>query len=341
MNLKKIILINFAVLFSFIVVIEVIFGYWFKDNNFGIYLRSERNVKQIITYRHNKDKLKHAYKRNFYAFRGDEFSPSEVKIVFLGGSTGNQRFTPEKFTIVGILNKLFKQDNLNLKIFNASTDGKSTRGYVNDFLYWFPKIPNFNPKIFIFYIGINDSNFSSEWSRHYDYKFANNNILKIRDYIKNNSITFELINKFENKYFPKITDAYFKTDEKLYKNFNYINFHKAKIKFANIKQTDEERKMVKTFNERLKNLKIQIEKFNVKPIFITQIKYNGSADRPLFLINQELKKFCKSNNFNIIALDELIQNIKKEDFFDPVHTSIAGSNKIANTLYPELVKKLK
>ena len=36
-----------------------------------------------------------------------------------------------------------KNDNTKLKIYNASTDGKTTQGYVNDFLYWFPKIPNF------------------------------------------------------------------------------------------------------------------------------------------------------------------------------------------------------
>jgi len=39
-----------------------------------------------------------------------------------------------------------KENNSEIIIYNASTDGKTTRGYVNDFLYWFPKIPNFNPK---------------------------------------------------------------------------------------------------------------------------------------------------------------------------------------------------
>ena len=56
--------------------------------------------------------------------------------------------------------------------------------------------------------------------------------------------------------------------------------------------------MIITFKNRLKNLNIQIERFNIKPIFITQIQYNGSDDHPLYLINQELKKFCKSNIFS-------------------------------------------
>ena len=43
----------------------------------------------------NKE-YKFFYKRNFYGFRGDEFDPKDVKIVFEGGSTGNQRFTSQK-----------------------------------------------------------------------------------------------------------------------------------------------------------------------------------------------------------------------------------------------------
>ena len=63
------------------------------------------------------------------------------------------------------------------------------------------------------------------------------------------------------------------------------------------------------------------------------------ADRNLFLINQELKRFSKTNNFDLIALDELINNMEINDYFDQLHTSIPGSEKIAMTLYP-LLKKI-
>ena len=324
-----------------ITIIEIIFGYWFKDNNFGIYVRSERNVIEVITAEHSENKLKHIYKRNFYAFRGDEFKPSDVQIVFLGGSTSNQRFTPENFTIVENLNLFLKNNNIKLKIYNASTDGKSTRGYVNDFLYWFPKIPNFKPKVFIFYIGINDSNFSPKHRERYDFKFADNTILKIRDYIKNNSITIELIKKLQDKYFPKSISAYVRADKKLYKNFNFINFEKAKKKYSNIKLNNQEKKMIITFKNRLKNLNIQILKYNVNPIFITQIQYDGLGNHYLFLINQELKKFCEGNDYSIIAFDEITSELDKNNFYDEVHTTITGSNKIAKMIYPKLFKILK
>ena len=339
--MKKILLINITVFIFILTIIEIIFGYWFKDNNFGIYVRSERNVKEIISFEHNENKLKHIYIRNFYAFRGEDFKPSEVQIVFLGGSGGNQRLTPENLTIVGNLNLFLKNDNTKLKIYNASTDGKSTRGYVNDFLYWFPKIPNFKPKVFIFYIGVNDSNPYPEWAKHYDLKLADNTILKIRDYIKNNSFTFELIKKVEDKYLPKVTSAYVTTNENLYENFNFIDFSEAKKKYSNIELNNQEKKMVVAFKNRLINLNIQILKYNIYPIFITQIQYDGLRDHYLFLIIQELKKFCEENDYSIIALDEITSEFDKNDFYDTVHTTAAGSKKIAKIIYPKLVKILK
>ena len=300
-------------------------------------MRSERNKNDLFNVTHNDKKYTFYYKRNFYAFRGDEFDPSHVEVVFEGGSTGNQRFTPEEYTIVGNLNKYFKKDNSEIFIYNASTDGKTTRGYVNDFLYWFPKIPNFNPKFFIFYTGINDRRFQY---KHYDFKSATTRLKKLRDYIKNNSIILGIIKKIENKYFPQLTDVYVVSDKELYKNFVYVNFEAAKKKHSLNNLTENEKSLLLTFKTRLENLKKIIKKNKFIPIFITQIKFDGLSDKNLFLINQELKKFSKSNNFDLIALDELVNNMEIDDYFDQLHTTIQGSEKIAMTLYPQLKKIL-
>ena len=52
----------------------------------------------------------------------------------------------------------------------------------------------------------------------------------------------------------------------------------------------------------------------------------------------EIKKFCKLNSFHLIPLDELVQNMEVNDFFDEIHTSVQGSLKIANIIYPSLEK---
>ena len=64
------------------------------------------------------------------------------------------------------------------------------------------------------------------------------------------------------------------------------------------------------------------------------------SDKNLFLVNQELKRFSKSNNFDLIALDEFINNMEINDYYDQLHTTIPGSEKIAMTLYPQLKKIL-
>ena len=111
----------------------------------------------------------------------------------MGGSTGEEMFKPYKYSIIGLLNNKFKDDEINFKIFNASKGGKTTRGYVNDFLYWFPKIKNFNPDTYIFYTGLNDSSLSLP--DHFDEIVKENKYDKLEDYIKNNSIFYVLKKK--------------------------------------------------------------------------------------------------------------------------------------------------
>jgi len=115
----------------------------------------------------------------------------------------------------------------------------------------------------------------------------------------------------------------------------------AKKKYSNIELNNQEKKMVVAFKDRLINLNIQILKYNIYPIFITQIQYDGLRDHYLFLIIQELKKFCEENDYSIIALDEITSEFDKNDFYDTVHTTVTGSNKIAKIIYPKLVKILK
>ena len=103
----KISFYNFLIFFSLIIFIEVIFGYWFKKNNFGIHMRAERNKvsKFNVSHHGNNKKISFLYKRNFYGFIGDEFNPKDVKIIFEGGSTGAEMWKPEETSIVEVLNK--------------------------------------------------------------------------------------------------------------------------------------------------------------------------------------------------------------------------------------------
>ena len=225
MKLLKITFYNLFIFIFLIILIEIFFGYWFKDENFGIYMRKERKINWLTESTFFGNNYKFFYKRNYWGFRGEEFDPKNVKIIFEGGSTGNQRYTPEDLTIVGLINKRFENENINLKIFNASTDGKSLNGYINDFEFWFPKIPNLKPEYVIFYLGINDRFINDRY--YLDHKISEMKIDRLKDYIKNNSFVVDRYKIIKNNYFPKNTLSYDFNDNSIYKDFKYIDFISA------------------------------------------------------------------------------------------------------------------
>ncbi len=336
MKYLKIVSINFIFFLIFILIIELFFGYWFKENNFGFYMRKERRINWITETTINNENYNFSYKRNFWGFRGNEFDPQDVKIIFQGGSTGNQRMHPENLTIVGQLNKFFLDDGIDLKIYNASTDGKSVQGYINDFTYWFPNIPNFKPKYAIFFVGINDTFKTTQ--KHWDYKVSDKYFDKIKDYYKNNSIFFDKFKTVKNKFFPRNILAYKPNSNNLYDNFVYTDFEKAK--YQNYVLNKKDKLKIQQFKKRLDYLDEIIVKENVIPIFITQVMFNGLENKVLFNINNELKKFAKSNDYFLITLDEIVK-MELNDFYDEIHTTPQGSEKIAKKIYPSLKKFLK
>ena len=113
--MKKIIISNTLIFLILILLIEIFFGYWFDKNNFGILMRKHRLQQEVYEVKFDNKIYKHTYKRNFYGFRGDDVDPKDQKIIFIGGSTGNQRYTPEEMTIVGLINDELKKGVSNKK----------------------------------------------------------------------------------------------------------------------------------------------------------------------------------------------------------------------------------
>ncbi len=157
MKVLKVVLINIFIILTTIIFIELIFGYWFDEDNLGPYMREHRMKKVEYSLNYNNKKYNHTYKRNYYGFRGEEINLDEIKGIIIGGSTTDERYKPENQTITGFLNKKLEQEKKKLKFVNAGIEGQSTLGHIYNFENWFPKLKNFKPKYIIFYVGINDS----------------------------------------------------------------------------------------------------------------------------------------------------------------------------------------
>ena len=115
----------------------------------------------------------------------------------------------------------------------------------------------------------------------------------------------------------------------LYNNYKFTDYSEANAIHYNINEAEKE--FLEKFINRLENLKIQINRNNIIPIFITQVRYDGLSDKKLFLINEEIKKFCLVNDFYLIKLDEKIK-LEEKDFFDETHTTFKGNIKISKIL---------
>ena len=151
-------------------------------------------------------------------------------------------------------------------------------------------------------------------------------------------ILLQLVVLYGNWHFPKNTFAYDLSNNSLYENYEYIDYQKA-LKIHK-KLNDKDLVLIKNFRSKLEKLDLLIKKNEIKPIFINQLMYDGLRDKKLFLVNNELKNFAIANNYYLIALDEIL-TMKEKDFFDAAHTTPQGSKRIADKIFPLLLKFFK
>ena len=117
--IRKIVSYNLLVLLILVIIFELIFGHWLESENFGIHMRKHRNINELYKITIDNSNYQFEYKRNSNGFRSSKNEElSNIKHVFLGGSTGNERFLPEELTIVGKLNTLFKKEEADIRIIN-------------------------------------------------------------------------------------------------------------------------------------------------------------------------------------------------------------------------------
>ena len=87
--MKKTLAINFLIFFTLILFIECIFGYWFKAENFGIYIRDQRNVERKFDINHYGQNYKYTFKHNQ---KPNVFVPKNSLIKFSGISLKSINF---------------------------------------------------------------------------------------------------------------------------------------------------------------------------------------------------------------------------------------------------------
>ena len=341
-------------LFIVISAIEIIFGGWFDKNNFGAYFKEHRMKKVPYTIKYENKIYDYIYRRNFLGFRGPEVKTNDIKAVFIGGSTADERWLPDEFTIVGNLNKQLEKDNINLKIINAGIEGQSTVGYLVNFTHWFSKLENFNPEYFIFYTGINDM-----WRDKFD-KFdysdgiaklvENNKFDYFIDNLKSKSIFIDLIRRAKYKSNVEKKSIYLDHDKgiKQYTNskalsygdtndYNYLVYKDALKKIDVKKLLEDEEKKIRFYLNNIDQLVEYSKSYNAIPIFINQVMANGAHEKSLLALSIALMDHCVKKNYKCIDLATNFKG-KQNYWYDGIHTTPLGSEIISEKIYPKFKK---
>ncbi len=335
----KIIFINTFIFFSSVIVIEIFFGYWFDKDNYGPYMREHRLRKTNYEIKYQNNKYNFIYERDYHGLRGKKKDLNLINAVMIGGSTTDERYKPEEFTITSFLNDKLKSNGIDLNIVNAGIEGQTTRGHLYNLLHWFPKIPNFKPKYYIYYIGINDQFLVSDNEDFKDGMVLGDNIFL--DNIKSRSIFYDYIRKIKHKYYSKEKKIEYDFDNSIKKNddVNFLSYKDFTRNKDIEKILSENNELIKSYLNRVKRLSEFTKTSGGVPIFINQLDAKGYNNEVLVALNTSLIRFCKRQNLKCIDVSKKLIG-KKDYWWDGIHTTPKGSKVVANIIYKDLLKFL-
>ena len=321
------------VFLTLVIIIDLTLGSWFK-NNFSYRLSSERNIYRVYKFNFSNYSGESIYKRDINGFRiNKEIKPSNIDIVFTGGSTTNQKFLNYEDTIVNGLDEYFED----LTFVNAGVDGLSIKGHINSFEFWFNKINKLNPKFYIFYIGLNDRFLLKNKPRSIDELQEASLLENIREYLESNSFFYKQFRHLKVYLYLKNN---FQKGANIVNEKGVVYGERSTRKFVKYTEFIDQKIFDKKYSDYylslLNSLSNLVRENNAEPIFITQISGHGMTEE-LFTAAETIISHCKNLNLKCINLAKNI-DLNYDDFYDQLHLNPNGSKKVTNFLSKELEK---
>lgn len=320
---------------------------WHETTKINLIRDKEITYQIKNIYESDRDFIR--YKRNIFGLRDNCKHPSDIDILTIGGSTTDQRYIEFENTYQYILQEQLKEKiNTSICVSNAGIDGHSTFGHIYSFQKWFPLIPNFQPKIFIFYIGLNDANFLTQEQNSSDE--INNKTVK--GFLKKFMVFQSLIRArdlLKEIFFIK-SDAYAGHIQRSYlpEDYTVSQVNPASEMLSDIHS--------KKFRVRLKRLIEFSSSYNAKHICVTQPhkyirsvegkqygipnvfgdEYSGlDYDLSLQKINKIITEECEQDT----TIDLYNAEIPNNFFYDGIHMTPRGNQYIGSYIAREFIDK--
>ena len=357
----QILISNIALLMFCLLLLQLLFGDWLDNNpwfNRGVVISNKSFLTKLNNlYEFDGEYIK--YSRDKHGLRGKYDSVNNINILTIGGSTTDQRYITDSLTFQRVLQKEFLKSGRNISIANAGIDGQSTIGHLNNFYWWFPYINGLRADYFLFFIGINDYhvlNLMTKNTLHSDLvnvKNSHSKKDKFKYYFYNNVI-HQLLGIIDSFYYSSKVGLTHGTHKPVKTSNRTIEKGKV-LDYETLMKED-----LIDYEDRLFKLYDEVKKLGGKAIFVSQSRkiYKRNNKRiigvPNFgyykdteingvdyfhimqLMHNSVKEVAKQTNAIFLDLDsELVFDYEK-DFYDDMHTTPLGSEKIGKYLYEKL-----
>ena len=289
------------------------------------------------------------YVRDEYALRDACESPNEIDVLTIGGSTTDQRYVPFDFTYQAVLEERLSKavDGFGC-VSNAGVDGHSTWGHIFSFEYWFPLIPELNPKFIVLYVGVNDANFL----RAIKPNPGDNNKQEsgVKAFLKDFYLVKALLPV--HRFLKQLNDPLLVYGGHAPLQLNADDYD---VMVMNERTISLSKDNAKAFKSRMSKLLYEIRALNAIPICVTQphrytIKKNGQTygiadvlgtgfsgidyDYSIRQLNSVMLELCREN-----TLDLYSHKFVRSHFYDGAHTTASGSKEIGERLADFMIAK--
>jgi hypothetical protein len=347
----RIVIVNLGLLLAVVIVVELIFGNWIRPDNLNrLNIIRSRTIKYNTAHLYEASSKTATYSRDEYGLRGSFDEPSEITILTVGGSTTDQRYIGDGETWQDVLEQGLRSNGHSVVIGNAGIDGQSTFGHIKNFDWWFPHIPGLEPKFILYYLGIND--FYKGAGYFHDELLTANLEPSLRLLLREKSAIYHALRTVYGVYQARVKQG--------------IAHHSTaweELEWTRVPQQSSYDALMASrlaaYAERLDILIARTREFGSIPVFVTQPTrkhrfVNGVLEGVADLMDYEnvpingvdyyymMRKLdgvtcavARKNDVRCIDLGAL-RDWKDEDFYDPVHTTPKGAQKVGKYLIQEL-----
>ena len=315
------------------------------------------NIIRDRTYDFNVSKLYDTsqpvvrYSRNQWGLRDDCGAPGGIDILTIGGSTTDQRYIPFESTWQETMEAdLARRLGHPICVSNAGVDGQSTFGHQLAFRNWFPLIPDLKPRLVVFYIGINDADFTMMKPSHFDQDNTGGKRSRLRQ-LEISRIWYWLSDTIRGLIRFRSTNLGHRRE-----SFAPADYTAMRL---SADTPDRARRHAEQFRLRLRSLIEQARKLDADVLCVTQphrmvkivdgkprglpealgwpdqIRNGLDYDWSIRRLNAVMAQECGESRL----VDLYSQRFDDSEFYDFMHTKPAGSRKIGHILAERLARE--